>query len=270
MNDAVTTLEGLQSVYPYFDKIVSVNQLICEINREKLGTKETAEKFTYCRNLMDAERIEKLLRSAGSCQMDGRNYIRIVTEIRDNGVMSATLIPFSHMEKECVKFVTMGRCMPEKNHRSIILAMKRLIEERISCCLYIIGDGHMREELEGLSKELGIENRIMITGFVPNPFAILKECDCFVFPSSYEAQPFAVLEARTVGLPIVVSNYPAVESVMLEDKQYIMEGTDEDAVYQGMRAYLDGKVPSDYHFDVEEYNNSAYREFLVILDENID
>lgn len=267
LNDAVTTLEGLQSVYPYYDKIVSVNQLICEINREKLGTRETVDKFTYCRNLMDAERIEKLLQSAGSCQMDGGNYIRIITEIRDNGVMSATLIPFSHMEKECVKFVTMGRCMPEKNHRSIILAMKRLIEEGVPCCLYIIGDGHMREELEGLAKELGIEDRIVITGFISNPFAILKECDCFVFPSSYEAQPFAVLEARTVGLPIVVSNYPAVESVMLEDKQYIMKGMDEDAVYQGMRAYLDGKVPSDYHFDVEEYNNSAYQEFLELLGE---
>ena len=126
----------------------------------------------------------------------------------------------------------------------------------------------MREELESLAEDLHIMDKLVITGFITNPFAVLKECDCFVFPSSYEAQGLAVLEARIVNLPIVVSDYPAVKSVMLGDKQYIMEGTDEDAVYQGMRAYLKGEVPSDYRFDVEEYNRKAYKEFLDVLGES--
>ncbi len=68
-----------------------------------------------------------------------------------------------------------------------------------------------------------------------------------------------------MGLPIVVSNYPAVTSVLLEDKQYIMNGTDTEAVYEGMRAYLDGKVPGDYQFDAQQYNQKAYQEFLDLL-----
>ncbi len=265
LNGTATTLEGLLSVYPYCDKIVSASQMVCEVNRKKLGSKETAGKFTYSTNLMDAKRTGELLQDAGNCQMDGRDYIRIINDARGNGTMDVTLIPFPLQEEGCVKFVTMGRCMPEKNHRSLILALKRLLDEGVPCRLYIIGDGHMREDLEELAKRLGIGDRVLITGFVTNPFAVLKECDCFVFPSSYEAQGLAVLEARIVNLPIVVSNYPAVKSVMLEDKQYIMEGTDENTVYEGMRAYLDGKVPSDYHFDVEEYNRKAYQEFLHVL-----
>ena len=265
LNETATTLEGLLSVYPYCDKVVSASKTVCEVNKENLATDKTRGKFVYSTNLMDAQRTEEMLQSAGSCQMDGRDYVRIVNELNDNGTMDATLIPFPLHEKDCVKFVTMGRCMPEKNHKSIILALKRLIDEGVSCRLFIIGDGHMREELESLAEDLGIEDKVTITGFITNPYAILKECDCFVFPSSYEAQGLAVLEARIVQLPIVVSNYPAVKSVMLEDKQYIIEGTDENAVYEGMRAYLDGKVSNDYYFDVAEYNRKAYQEFLELL-----
>lgn len=155
--------------------------------------------------------------------------------------------------------------MPEKNHHTLIRALKRLIEEGEDCMLYIVGDGHMRGELENLAEDLGIGDKVIITGFMSNPFIIMKECDCFVFPSIYEAQGLAVLEARMVGLPIVVSNYPAVTSVLLEDKQYIMNGTDTEAVYEGMRAYLDGKVPGDYQFDIQQYNQKAYQEFLDLL-----
>ena len=124
----------------------------------------------------------------------------------------------------------------------------------------------MREELENLAEELGISDFVIITGFVTNPYAIMKRCDCFIFPSVYEGQGLAVLEARIAGLPIVVSNYSAVESVFLEDKQYVMDGTDVDVVYNGMRAYLDGKVPKNYHFDVKEYNRKAYQEFVDLLE----
>lgn len=264
MNKTVTELEGLLSVYPYYDRIVSASKTVYEINKKKLATEQTRDKFTYCTNLMDETWINKHLHAGGSVKMDGKDYIGIENGQGTAGFKNMALIPFP--SDKGVKFVTLGRCMPEKNHRSLILALKRLISEGFSCMLYIVGDGYMREELENLAKEETIGDRVIITGFVVNPFAILEKCDCFIFPSSYEAQGLAVLEARTVGLPIVVSNYPAVESVLAADGQYIVEGTDADAVYQGMRAYLEGKVPCDYHFNIKDYNDKAYREFLNLLD----
>lgn len=264
MNKTVTELEGLLSVYPYYDRIVSASKIVYEINKKKLATEQTRDKFTYCTNLMDEAWIKKHLHARGSVKMDGKDYIGIENSQGTAGFKDMTLIPFPSDKR--VKFVTVGRCMPEKNHRSLILALKRLLSEDVSCMLYIVGDGYMREELENLAKEEGIGDRVIITGFVQNPYAILKKCDCFVFPSSYEAQGLAVLEARAAGLPIVVSNYPAVESVLAGDGQYIVEGTDADAVYQGMRAYLAGKVPCNYHFNIKDYNDKAYREFLNLLD----
>ncbi len=264
MNKTVAELEGLLSVYPYYDRIVSASKMVYEINKKKLATEQTVDKFTYCTNLMDEAWINKHLHAGRSVKMDEMDYIGIENSQGIAGFKNMTLIPFP--SDKGVKFVTVGRCMPEKNHRSLILALKRLVSEDVSCMLYIVGDGFMREELENLAQEEGIGDRVVITGFVTNPFAILNKCDCFIFPSSYEAQGLAVLEARTVGLPIVVSNYPAVESVLAEDGQYIIEGTDTDAVYWGMRAFLEGKVPCDYEFNIKDYNHKAYREFLNLLE----
>ncbi len=260
-----TTIEGQVSVYRFYQKIVSVNKVICEINQKALATEKTREKFAYCTNLLDSQRITEQLHETGICRSWDKQYIQIVNQTSVNGILEAMLIPYDE-KSSSVKFVTVGRCVSEKNHRNIILALKRLIEEGVSCQLYIVGDGYMREELEELAAGLEISDHVMITGFIANPFAVLKECDCFIFPSFYEAQPYAVLEARIVGLPIIVSNYPAVESVLMEDKQYVLRGTDADAIYEGMRAYLDGKVRNDYHFDVDQYNRKAYQEFVDLLE----
>ncbi len=267
LKNTVTTIDSLLSVYPYYDKIVSASKAVCEVNRKDLETVATKGKFVSCGNLMDEEKIGRQIQADGSCKINGLKYLKVANTVMGNGVEEATLIPFKEEEKKYVRFVTMGRCMPEKNHRNLILAVNRLLGEGVLCKLYIIGDGQERKELESLIEELGIQGQVLITGFVTNPFVILKECDCFVFPSFYEAQGLAVLEARLVGLPIIVSNYPAVESVLLEDKQFLLHGTGADDIYQGLRAYLDGKVPDDYQFDIKDYNHKAYQEFEYLIND---
>lgn len=267
LKNTVTTIDGLLSMYSHYDKIVSASKAVYEVNKKNLETDATKGKFTYCGNLLDGERIERQISVDGNCSINGKRYLRVVNSVRENGVEEATLIPFEGGKEEYIRFVTMGRCMPEKNHYNLILALKRLTEEGIPCKLYIIGDGQGREELEMLAEESGLQDRVIITGFVTNPFVIMKECDCFVFPSIYEAQGLAVLEARMVGLPIIVSNYPAVESVFLGEQQYLINGTEVDDIYEGLQAYKDGRVPKEYQFSVEEYNQKIYEEFVSLMND---
>ena len=160
----------------------------------------------------------------------------------------------------------MGRCMPEKNQSNIIKALKRLNDEGINAALYIIGDGPLKASLENEAANLGISDKIIITEVMQNPFVLLKLCDCFIFPSYYEAQGLSVLEARMVGLPIIVSNFKAVKSVLIGDKQFLLKGFEAKDIYQGMKAYIDGKIPTDYVFDVDAYNQKGIDEFAKLLD----
>ncbi len=256
------TLEGLGSIYQRSDKIVSVSKPIFEINRKNISTPETVERFTYVTNLLDNDQIQASLLTEQPLEI--ANHITVLKEKYKNGIMETMLYPFKQ-SKTAIKFVTVGRCMPEKNHANIIKAIKMLADNSIDAYLYIIGDGHLRDELEQLAENLNITNRIIITGMLENPFALLKKCDCFVFPSFYEAHPMAVLEARAAKLPIIISNYDAVKSVCIENKQFILKGTEAEDIYEGMCAFINGKIPNDYKFDIEEYNKKALSEFEALF-----
>lgn len=264
LNNTKIALEALRAIYDRADKVVAATKAVCEINKRNFATAATAHKFTYCTNLLDGERIEKCLQERPLFQME--NWLAFVKDGEEEQMIkNMHMVP---IPKQSAKFVTMGRLMPEKNHVNLIKAMKMLIDEGVDAVLYIVGDGHMRQELSDLITELGISDRILLTGVLHNPFMLLKRCDCFVFPSIYEAQGLVVLEARVVGLPIIVSNYGAVESVLLDDQQFLLKGTDEFAIYEGLKAYINGKVPSGYAFSVAEYNEMGKKEFARLLDDS--
>lgn len=79
-------------------------------------------------------------------------------------------------------------------------------------------DMGFKKELEILIKELGIEDKVIFTGYISgrDKLEFLVDCDVCVFPSRAEqGLPFAALESIMCGVPIVVSKCTgASEDVM--------------------------------------------------------
>lgn len=73
-------------------------------------------------------------------------------------------------------------------------------------------------------------------------------------------------EARMLQMPIIVSAFSSVNSVLTDGGQLVIGNTAED-IYWGMQQFLAGKVPCSYSFDGYEYNRRTYRELLEILEE---
>ncbi len=82
--------------------------------------------------------------------------------------------------------------------------------------LLIIGDGIERENLVKLIKELDVEDRVILTGQLPNAYQYLKAFDVFVLPSIKEGQPWSILEAMAAEVPIIATNIAAIPE-MLKD-----------------------------------------------------
>ena len=73
--------------------------------------------------------------------------------------------------------------------------------------LWIVGDGKDREALESQATDLGLGRRIKFFGakFGDEKRNLIASCDAFVHPSRHEGMPTAVLEAGSLGVPLVVS-----------------------------------------------------------------
>lgn len=97
---------------------------------------------------------------------------------------------------------SMGRLTHAKGYDLLIRAFKR-IEDDVNYKLIIIGGGELKDELQNLINELGLVDRIILTGNLKNPFRLLIKFKMFVFTSRYEGFPNALLEAMSLGVPII-------------------------------------------------------------------
>jgi len=96
----------------------------------------------------------------------------------------------------------MGRLEPEKRFDLLIRAFARVVQD-VDCRLVIVGDGTLRAELERLSEELGLADRLTMPGFLHHPWRLLRHASLFVLSSEVEVFPMVLLEAMSHGLPIV-------------------------------------------------------------------
>lgn len=105
-----------------------------------------------------------------------------------------------------------GRLVPNKNFPMLIEAFA---QSQLPGSLIILGEGPERPKLEAQIAQLGLEGRVLLPGFVENPFAILKRASLFALPSNAEGFPNGLVEAMACRLPVVVTNCASGPSEIL-------------------------------------------------------
>jgi phosphatidyl-myo-inositol dimannoside synthase len=107
--------------------------------------------------------------------------------------------------------MTMGRIMAEERAKGFDEVMEVLsdLSRKIPNIAYLIaGDGTDRNRLESKAKKLGIEDRVVFTGFIPEDKKAdyYRMADVFVMPSRWEGFGIVFLEALACGIPVIASS----------------------------------------------------------------
>jgi glycosyltransferase involved in cell wall biosynthesis len=100
----------------------------------------------------------------------------------------------------------------------LLSALAQLKKERKDWVCWIAGEGEMREELIRNSISLGLEQEVVFLGYRHDVPYLLKRSDIFVLPSIQDNQPFSVIEAQTVGKPVLVSDAGGLPEMVLHGK----------------------------------------------------
>jgi len=64
----------------------------------------------------------------------------------------------------------------------------------------------MRTPLEALIRELRMQNRVALTGYVTDPFSVFRRATLVVSSSHYEGFGNAIVEALACGTPVIATN----------------------------------------------------------------
>lgn len=165
------------------------------------------------------------------------------------------------------QFVNIGRLSPEKNQKLLLEAFSALIKSGIKAKLYIIGTGVLEEELRAKILELNLTDEVKLLGQVENISGVLQWMDYFVFPSLYEGQGMALLEAMALGLLPITSGIPTSREILQEGYYGIIyEHNDKEELVKAMKKALSRKN-SYPKFDLSDYNKRAREKLQIILEE---
>ena len=119
------------------------------------------------------------------------------------------------LRDEAIVF-NVGRVVAEKGVGVLIEAVPRVLADCPQAKFVVAGSGHYAEELRRRAWALGVGDKVLFTGFIPNDDRdrLYAVADCAVFPSLYEPFGIVALEAMAARTPVVVSEVGGLAEVV--------------------------------------------------------
>lgn len=122
------------------------------------------------------------------------------------------------------RIISSGRLERYKGHHRVIEALPHIIGKVRDAHLIILGSGPYESELLKLAKRVGVLDRVTIKSISPNDrhamATALAEASVFAALSDYEAHPVAVMEALSLGRPVVGCNGSGIAELVAEGWVY--------------------------------------------------
>ena len=94
---------------------------------------------------------------------------------------------------------------------------------------------------------------------------VLKKCDLFILSSFYEGLGLVLLEADTLGIPVISTDIPGPRGFMKKYGGFLVPPTPE-GLLEGLHSFDRGEVKV-LHVDYEAYNKAAIKEFMELIKE---
>jgi len=111
-----------------------------------------------------------------------------------------------------------GRLVYEKGAHVLINGIPKVLE-KVNAKFIIVGSGYMKEQLSNIVRSMGLEHKVMFTGFVEDETLLkLQKCaDVSVVPSLFEPFGIVALEAMAAKSPVVVSDTGGLSEIVDHD-----------------------------------------------------
>jgi len=173
-----------------------------------------------------------------------------------NGVDAGKFRPDEH-DRQCTRevlgigetftWLAVGRFDEAKDYSNMLRAFALVYRKREGLLL-IAGQGPLREEAEGLAKDLMIADSVRFLGVRKDIPELMNAADAYVMSSAWEGMPIVLLEASSTGLPIVATDVGGNREVVLEGKSgFLVPPGEPETLAQAMLLLME-RTPGERTF----------------------
>jgi glycosyltransferase involved in cell wall biosynthesis len=138
--------------------------------------------------------------------------------------------------------VFVGRLDHQKKLPWMLGAFARVVRQRPTAKLALIGDGPLRGEIEPLVAKLDCEQNVILTGRLDTSGVLqwLQVADVFTMVSEFEGLPCSLIEAMAVGVTPVLSDIPAHTQLVEHEVHGLITALgDEESIAASLLRALD-------------------------------
>lgn len=242
-------LKGNYDVAIGFMEKSSIYYVVDKINaKKKLGWIHTTYSksglsaqfdFSYFQKLSSLVTISEECKNDLQTAFDNQIPVEVIENISSKRIVKAMGEESLDRIFDRSTIVTVARLSHEKGIDLAVKAASLLKFKGINFEWIIVGDGPQRDELIKLCEELQVTDVVRLIGVRSNPYAYMSRSNVYCQPSRYEGRSIAIDEAKLLGLPIVVTNYPTVnDQIQHMYNGYIVE-IDEKEIAKGIGQLLE-------------------------------
>ncbi|MGG1557885.1 glycosyltransferase [Geobacillus thermoleovorans] len=211
----VIIISHIHNCYPWLEK-VSVYKMVDMLVRNKFDASITCGSVVnqfYLKNAKYAKK-EKIYNIS--------NFIDI-TEI-DKNQKEATNDILEKFGIDQGKFIFgfIGRLSEQKGLIPFISELAKHKSKFKDCLFLLVGSGEQEQEIRQLIGRLEMEEMFILTGYQTDVYKYYSIIDIFFLPSIYEGLPMVLLEAMTLGKPVVSMDVGGVSELITNGENGIL------------------------------------------------
>ncbi len=215
--------EMLEELFPHYDGIVAVSDGVKKMLFQNYHN--VRDKIVVLENYVNAQ-----------------NIVDKATEMVD-------------IKNKGVLLCTCGRFSEEKGFDLAVESAKILKEKGFNFTWYFVGDGNERAKIDNLINQYALNDNIIITGYVNNPFPYIKACDIYIQPSYHESYGRTIKEAVILGKTVVSTDTVGAHTILEEDCYGEIVAISSEAIADGVLKVYDN------------FQNGTYKKYDIKINE---
>lgn len=188
--------------YPHL-KLVATRRVVYPINKNIFSSFKYKTKAVN-KIVAISENIKEILISCGVPE----TKITVIHSGIDINKFTNVAVPENlkelwHIPEKSIMVGTVAAFTREKDYPNFLQSAALALKENQELFFMAVGDGVLLQEMQKMALELGLQGHIVFTGFQKEVGQLLQILDIFVLASSAEGLGTSILEAMSVGLPVI-------------------------------------------------------------------
>lgn len=174
-----------------------------------------------------------------NCNYKGKTSV-LYNTVESSFISENSKEEVTEMDENKINFIAVGSLKPIKGFDRLLRIIKRLHDENYPVCLYILGIGEMKKEIEQIISNNSLEENVFLLGYQTNPYKYMRKSDLFVCSSLAEGFSTATTEALLVGTPVCTVEVSGMKEMLGYNNEFgIITKNNEESLYKGLKMLLD-------------------------------